>query len=165
MKPELPADIRALVDRAIDVARKKLEGGGELTGMAFVEMANGFLVLPTPHERLKDAWARFVRETSAIVGSRFVLLVSEVWLNETTDRAELERLLDQYKEVRYFPGSRDGVVVQVETHDGLWKGDADVVPFPLVKGGRTFGAVELEMPPDQEGRFASLLGRQREARQ
>lgn len=161
---EISAELRPLVDAAIAMARTRLESGEELTGIAFIDApmaggnAKGFVVVPMSSAPSKDAWRRMVTTVSSFTDARFVLLVSEVWIHETATKADLDRLLAEHKEVRLMPGRREAVLVQIETHDGLWQGEADVVPFAVsAKGGRTFGALELKMPAHSEGRVVGLL--------
>ena len=174
---EIPADLWPYVEAVIALARGRLEQGEELTGVAFVDApairsgdpvvhdaakAEGVAVVPMKDAPTKDAWARLVRTVASLAEARFILIVSEAWFATVDNREAMREKLAEFKEVRFMPGRREVVMVQLETHDGLWQGEADVVPLALsTKGGKTFGKVEMHMPVDMEGRFIGLLGRRR----
>lgn len=172
----IPAEWQPLIDSAVTWARRLLERGEELCGTAFIDAPEmqppssvpGLIIIPMSEMLSKDAWARAVRTVSSFAEARFVMVASEVWLHETgskgeAHRAELNRLLDQHGEVRLIPGRREAMLVQIETHDGMWQGIADVVPLAvaLKAGCKTFGALELTMPKHNEGRLVGLLGSKR----
>lgn len=164
---QIPADLWPYVEAAIAIARQRLERGDEMDGTAFIDApagqgAEGVVVVPMTGAPTKDAWARLIRTVASFAEARFVLLVSEVWLSDATSLEELDRMVAQYKEVRLMPGRREAVLVQLETHDGLWQGEAEIVALAAsAKGGRTFGNVEMRMPTHSEGRVVGLLGRRK----
>lgn len=164
---EVPAGYRQLIDRAIDTTRKQLETGKAVPGLAFIDARAddklGMVIIPMAAAPSKDAWAKMVRFVSEIAEARFVLLVSEIWMIEGRTKAEMDERREQYKEVRLMPGNREGLLVQLETHDGMWQGLADVTPLAVAAkpGCKTFGTVEFDKPRHYEGRFASLLGSKR----
>lgn len=170
-QPKLPPDLQPFVDAAIAMARKRLEEGHELHGVAFIhapaDQDVGVVVIPMDVAPSKDVWARMVHTISAFAEARFVLVVSEIWVHETPNtpgaRSEIDALMEKHGEVRLIPGRRDAVLVQIETHDGLWQGHADVTTVAVASkpGCRTFGAIELHMMTHNEGRLVGLLGSRR----
>lgn len=174
----LPDHLRPLIEGAIKTARKKLEAGRELPGLAFIdaphggpestgmhgvevtEAGNSLIVIPMVAAPSKDAWARLVRLVTGWAESRFVMVVSEVWMRNRGDTKEdFEALMQQYGQVRLMPGAKEALLVQVETHDGFWHGIADVVPFPASanKDAKTFGALDFNMADTFTGRLVGLL--------
>lgn len=154
----LPDDLQPIVEAATNEARRKLEAGEEIPGLAFLKIpdGDGCAMIPMSMFPHKDLWARFVRGVSEIAESPFVLIVSEVWVAESSNRDDVEKLVEQYGQVRHVPGRREALLVQIETHVAFWQGFAYLEKRD--GGGKTFGTLDLKMMSG-EGRLVGLLGR------
>jgi hypothetical protein len=162
--PSLPADLRPMIDAVIRTAKAKLEAGDEIPGVAFVDTMRSderFVALPMSGFPTKDLWAGAVRFVSSQSDARFVIVMSEVWTAsvERGDTATIARL--NREGVASQPGRQEMMLVQIETHEGLWCGLAPLKPFmgPGLRPGKTFDPPDLEAPLHGEGRLGGLLGR------
>jgi hypothetical protein len=152
----VPEETRAFVAHCVNQARENIERDGFLEPVALIGrfaeepsvIAIGRLgVMP------KDIAARLIRQTAHKADADFVLHIDEVWTANLKTRDERK----QYGQVRDIPGRIDAVMFALHTHIGTFVALTERVTVDAAKKRYTFGAVDLDMMKEGEGRFVGLL--------
>lgn len=151
----VPLELRNYVEAMATVARENLERDGKLTPVAFIGTMDGNGTMLGGLAGLgKDGSARAIRAFAKKLDADFVLHIDEAWTTSTTDKDEVARLREKYKEVRLMPGRVDCVMFQLETRVGQFMGLPTREPFGETF---TFGPINMQFMDHGEGRFVGLL--------
>lgn len=168
MTVEVPANLRPLIDGAINVARQQIESGGEIPGLAFIDTdkektgREAMVVIPMvafadaseDGSRGKDAWARAVRTIGSYAGARFIMVVTECWYLGSDHINDFDAIIAEHGTLSKAPQAIEGVHVQLETHQAHWAGMAAITK--TAEGKRTFGEIKLALI-NGSGRLFGLL--------
>lgn len=107
----VPEELRFMIETMAGTARGHIERDGKLSPMAFIGKFDGQAVLLGGLGNIgKDKAAAAMRKTAKEIDADFVLHIDEAWTTSTRDPKEVERLREQYKEVRLMPGRVDVVM-------------------------------------------------------
>ena len=158
---ELPAHGRKFIERLIAVARGHIEDGHSLVPFAFVANLASDRGTPvqidTRDDAAKERTASAIEKEAAELDADCIFTIMQVWGLPRHMRAQYDEMVERYGSITNCPHRVDAVNFILETHHGVWAGQAPVEPHGSDGKKRTFGEVMLQHLAGGEGRFGKLL--------
>lgn len=158
---KIPIAYLAIIEPMIVHARGLLEGGDQLSTLAFVgNFQTGQIVpvvLDDRSNESKDASAALVGRTASMLDADFVFIIREAWKLPQKYITRYEEIMDTYGSIGASPFAQDIAAFSLETTHGTWVASPLIKPKPPSKKRRTFGVVNFEHVPELKGRFSGLL--------
>lgn len=158
----LPEQVRAFVQATVTAAWERLQNGESVQTAMFLNSTGGSemhkIPIDTSSTQSKDACAVYARQLAALRNSTACVFMSESWGLSKSDARRHEYILDRYGAIANYPGRLDLLFLNVETQEGTFAFQAEIVACPPSKKKRTLKVVEGFFRADSSsGRLSSIL--------
>lgn len=155
-----PAKYVSLLNKIIEQIQKNLKSQEQLLPVAFLlnqeSKKTEIIGLPFKNEEDKDYHAEMLRQKASRMQADAICFLSEAWTlpKKYTSKDMVKSILQKYGEIANFPEKVEIVIINFETHEGIWTGIADIKP---AKKGRKMVGLHWTKAENIAGRFTHLL--------
>lgn len=158
----LPEQVRSFVKSSVVSAQEALLAGESITASMFLNSGNRTdmhkIPVDTSSGASKDACVVYAKQIAALKGSTVCVFMSESWGLSRSDAKRHEYIIDRYGAIANYPGKLDLLFLNVETDEGVFALQAEIVGCPPSKRKRTLkindGFIKVD---SSSGRMSGIL--------